>query len=65
MSLAISPREKTMNINRKCRVDASKPTHCSAHNMGLMTLNTREIYIHDDLAVAGSDDGLWYHPLLP
>jgi len=49
----------------RCRVDAGKPTHCSAHNLELTNLNTREIRIHDDLAVVSSDDGLWYRPLLP
>jgi len=49
----------------RCQVDAGKPTHCLAHNLGLTTLNMREIHIHADLVVVGSDDGLWYRPLLP
>jgi hypothetical protein len=50
----------------RCRVDSvGEPTTCSPHNLGLATLNTREIHIHDGLLVVGSDDGVWYRPLLP
>jgi hypothetical protein len=50
----------------RCRLDSEgKTTTCSAHNLGLATLDTREIHIHDGLLVAGSDDGVWYRPLLP
>jgi hypothetical protein len=50
----------------RCQVDgAGKPATCSPYNLGLTTLDTREIHIHNDLLVVGSDDGVWYRPLLP
>jgi len=37
---------------------------CRQYNQGLTTLNMREIKIHDELLVVGSDDGVWYLPLV-
>jgi len=48
----------------RCPVDDNgQVTTCIPHNAGLATLNTREIAIHGDIAVLGSDDGIWYVPL--
>jgi hypothetical protein len=48
----------------RCPVDSNgRVTTCIPHNAGLATLNTREIAIHGDIAVMGSDDGIWYVPL--
>ena len=38
---------------------------CRRAAPGLGTQNTRELYIHNNLLVAGSDDGVWYLPLAP
>lgn len=48
----------------RCWVDGNGVVKgCVQHNQGLTTLNMREIEIHGDLLVAGSDDGIWYLPL--
>ena len=50
----------------RCQVDGvGEPMACSTHNLGLLTLDTREIRIHNELLVVGSDDGAWRRPLLP
>ncbi len=50
----------------RCRIDGSgRATTCSPHNEGLTTAETREITIHGGLVVVGSNDGVWYRPLLP
>lgn len=50
----------------RCPVDANgRLTSCEPHNLGLTTLDTREIRIHGDLVVVSSDDGVWYRPSLP
>ena len=38
---------------------------CRSAAPGLGTQNTRELYIHNNLLVAGSDDGVWRLPLVP
>ena len=49
----------------RCDVDGIGAVQaCSLHSQGLATLNMREIKIHNDLLLAGSDDGLWYLPLI-
>lgn len=49
----------------RCDVDGTGAVQaCSQYNLGLTTLNMREIKIHNDLLLAGSDDGLWYLPLI-
>ena len=49
----------------RCDVDGTGAVQmCSQYNQGLATLNIREIKIHNDLLLAGSDDGLWYLPLI-
>lgn len=48
----------------RCRVsETGMVQDCPHYNPGLTTLNMREIKIHDELLVAGSDDGIWYLPL--
>lgn len=44
---------------------AGETTGCQAYNEGLGALKMRGIQIHGGLIVAGSDDGIWYRPLLP
>jgi hypothetical protein len=50
----------------RCQVDAQgQLTACAPHNLGLTSLSTREIHIHNRQLVVSSDDGLWYQPLTP
>ncbi len=48
----------------RCPVDEQgMVTGCIPHNIGLSTLNTRELGIGGGRLVVGSDDGIWYLPL--
>ena len=50
----------------RCEVDdAGLMTTCYDISRGLGTLSVREIRFHNNLLVAGSDDGVWYLPLSP
>jgi hypothetical protein len=50
----------------RCSVDDDgMVAGCSGYSSGLTTQGTRELQIHDDTIVAGSDDGAWYRPLQP
>ena len=45
------------------RCSNTLPPICEPYNTGLLTLNTREIAIHGNRMVVGSDDGLWYRAI--
>jgi hypothetical protein len=50
----------------RCEVDdTGLMTACYDISRGLGSLSVREIRLHNDLLVVGSDDGVWYLPLSP